>query len=245
MLPDGRRIKQGLLLRGGGLACASDEDLKCLSEDYHVAKIFDFRTSMEVRRSPDKPVKGAMNIWMPAFDEESQKMQKLSLPSEAYADLGNWLVRNGKDPRVQEVAREMYIEMVRNEFTQVQYAGFLMNIVQTPEGAVYWHCSQGKDRTGIGAAFLLCALGADRKLIMEDYAISGQYYQEELDSYLCQVDSEEERAVLQTFVSVNCEYFEAALDYIDEHWGSLPNYLSEALLLGEDDIRTLRERYLE
>lgn len=245
VLPDGRRIRHGLLLRGGGLACASDEDIAELSGKYHVAKIFDFRTSMELKQAPDRTVPGAQNIWMPAFDEDMQQMQALSLPHEAYRDLGNWLVRNGRNPMVQSVAREMYTSMVNNDFTQVQYAGFLMNIVSTESGAVYWHCSQGKDRTGLGAALLLCALGADRELIMKDYAISGDYYKEELDSYLCQVSTPEEEAVLRTFVGVNCDYFEAALDWIDRTYGSLMNYLTGPLMIGEDDIRILRERYLE
>lgn len=245
VLPDGHRIKPGLLLRGGALARASQEDLLCLATKYHVAKVFDFRTSVELKQAPDQEVAGATNIWMPAFDEESQKMQNMSLPHEAYRDLGNWIVKHGKEPMVQAIAKDMYLEMVSNEFTQVQYAGFLMNIVATDSGAIYWHCSQGKDRTGIGAAYLLAALGADRELIMKDYAVSAEYYKEELESYLCQVDTPEEAAVLQTFISVNSDYFAAALDWIDEKWGSMMNFLKGPLLMGDDDFRILRERYLE
>ena len=127
----------------------------------------------------------------------------------------------------------------------MQYAGFLQNIVNTPDGAVYWHCSQGKDRTGIGSAVLLAALGADRELIMQDYSISAEFYKEELEYYFRQVNTDEEKAVLRTFISVNCDYFEAALDYIDKEYGSMYNFLTGPLCLMDNDIETLRNRYLE
>lgn len=245
VMPDGRIVKRGLLLRGGSLAKATREDLEALSEKYHLAKIFDFRTSMEVKQSPDQDVTGAKYLWFPAFDEESQEMEGMSLPSDAYRDLGNWLVKYANLPEVQAVARNMYLSMVSSDFTQVQYAGFLQNIVNTPDGAVYWHCSQGKDRTGIGSAVLLAALGADRELIMQDYAISAEFYKEELEQYFRQVDTDEEKAVLRTFISVNCEYFEDALDHIDKEYGSMYNFLTGPLCLMDNDIEALRNRYLE
>lgn len=245
VLPDGRTVKPGLLLRGGSLSNATDGDIECLAGRYHVAKVFDFRTSIERNLQPDREIPGSRNIWMPAFDENSQSMEMLSLPQEAYRNLGPWLLEHASEPHVQEVAAAMYTSMVCNEFTQIQYAGFLQNIIATPEGAVYWHCSQGKDRTGVGAAVLLAALGADRELIMQDYAISAQYYAEELAPYLEKVPTEGEKAVLTTFISVNCEYFEKALDWIDSEFGSMEGFLRGPLCLGDDDFEILRSRYLE
>ena len=43
-------------------------------------------------------------------------------------------------------------------------AAFLRLIVEAPEdGGILWHCAQGKDRTGWGAAYLLFALGVDKE----------------------------------------------------------------------------------
>lgn len=245
ILPDGSKIRQGLLLRGGSLAKASDADLRRMSEEFHVTKIFDFRTGIEVGHAPDRDVPGARNIWMPAFDEKSMEMKDLALPSKAYQNLGEWLVLYAKEEKIQKVAANMYKEMVTNEFTQVQYAGFMQNILFTTEGAVFWHCSQGKDRTGFGAALVLAALGADRDLIMKDFAISNEFYANELSQYLPRVETDAEKRVIQTFIGVNCDYFEAALDLIDSTWGSMDAFLRGPICLEDEDIRTLRERYLE
>ena len=51
VLPGGRSVKKGLLLRGGDLARISDEEVAVLKERYNLSKVFDFRTSMEVKKS--------------------------------------------------------------------------------------------------------------------------------------------------------------------------------------------------
>ena len=244
-LPGGSVVKEGLLLRGGALARISEEDITVLKDRYHLAKVFDFRTKIELQYAPDKEIPGAQNIWMPAFDENAMEMKKMSLPHQAYRNLGEWLVQNAREPAIQEIARNMYSEMVTNEFTQIQYAGFFQNILATTEGAVYWHCSQGKDRTGLGAALILGALGADRELIMTDFAISNKCYAKELEAFLPRVNTAAEKAVIQTFIGVNCDYFSAALDLIDSTWGSLEAYLTGPLCLSPEDISALRSRYLQ
>lgn len=248
-LPDGRSVRPGLLLRGGALNCASDEDISILSDRYRLAHVIDFRTEGEVLRAPDREVPGADNIWLPAIDPETEKTAGQSLPKEAYLDLDNWLVYNASNPLVQDVARRLYTDMVMNEYTQLQYAAFLEKIVSTTEGAVYWHCSQGKDRTGLGAAFILAALGADRELIMEDYCRSADYYEEELATAIARLraaggDAEAEK-VMRTFISVNPEYFTAALDLIDRRFGSMEAYLRGPLCLTDFEFGILRSRYLE
>lgn len=244
-MADGRRVRSRLLLRGGALAKASDRDLAVLRDEYKLAAIFDFRTSMEVEHAPDKKVDGARMFWMPAFDEYSQSFKEQNLPHEAYGHLGEWLVEHSSESRPQNFARRLYADMVENEFTQVQYAGFLQNIVHIDNGAVYWHCSQGKDRTGFGAAMLLAALGADRNAIMEEYCLSADFYKEELSMYIDRVSTPEEKAVIRTFISVNPDFFAQALDLIDSEFGSMDKYLSGPLCLSEDDIAVLRSRYLE
>ena len=244
-MPDGSLIKRGKLLRGGALNRLSPEDLKLLTDRYHLSRIFDFRTSFEVKRTPDMEIPGANRIWLPAFDEDSMQMEKLSLPSEAYRDLVSWLTLHASEKKVQEVARDMYTVMITTEFTQVQYAGFFLNILNSEEGAVYWHCSQGKDRTGLGAALMLAALGADRKLIMEDYEISNEVYRQEVEEIYGRLATEEEKEAALTFIGVNSKYFSAALDKVEEQYGSLLGFLKGPICLSEEDIRSLRERFLE
>ncbi|MCQ2170289.1 MAG: tyrosine-protein phosphatase [Bacteroidales bacterium] len=245
MLPDGSRVRKGFLLRGGALDKLSDADRALLVEQYRLRHIFDFRTDLETSLYPDREVEGADRIWLPAIDQSTESLARSSLPQEAYQNLGPWLVQNSTNLFVQDVTRRFYIDLVMNEYTQLQYAAFLAGVVNTRDGAVFWHCSQGKDRTGLAAAFLLSALGADRELILEDYMISMDFYREELEFYESQVATEAEKEVIRTYIAINPRYFTAALDLIDHKWGSLLSYVQDALLLQDSDIEILRSRYLE
>lgn len=48
-------------------------------------------------------------------------------------------------------------------------------VAQTCEAGVVFHCSAGKDRTGVVAAFILTLLGVGRHEILEEYAITAQH----------------------------------------------------------------------
>lgn len=244
-LPDGT-VKSRMLLRGGSLAEASEEDLRSLHDDYNIRRVFDFRTLQEVRLAPDRDIIGAMRLWLPAIDPETEMMSDMSLPKEAYRDLGRWLCRNASNPMVQSIASRLYTDMVVNEYTQLQYAAFFQTILDAPaDGGIFWHCSQGKDRTGLGAAFLLYALGADRDLVMQDYLISNEFYRDQVEQACNSVATEEEREVMRTFIGVNPRYFEAALDLIDKRYGSMRAYIKGPLCVSDDDISVLKNRYLE
>ena len=248
VFPGGRIVRKGLLFRGGNLAKATDADIALLSDKYHLAHCFDFRTAVEVKYAPDKDVPGAQHHFMPTIDPTTEKVGTTNLPPQAYKDLTGFIVENAHHPMLRNVARSMYADMVRNEYTQLQYAAFLQMIANTEEGAVYWHCSQGKDRTGLGAALVLAALGADRDVIMQDFMISNEYYADVIEDALEKVRTsggglDGEDAVM-TFIGVNKRYFTQALDIIDSEYGSMMEYLTGPLCLTDRDISKMRERLL-
>lgn len=248
VLPDGRRVRHGLLLRGGALSAASADDLLRLRTAFPLTHDFDFRTEAEVTMAPDPEIPGVKLVWLPAIDPETEKPGISALPQDAYRHLDVWLADHAHEEMVQRVARRLYSDMVVNEYTQLQYAAFLQ-MVAAADGAVYWHCSQGKDRTGLGAAFLLAALGASRETIMEDFAISNVYYHDLVEDIsekiLSSGGGQAELAVVQAFIGVNTDYFNSALDLIINRYGSLNQYLREALVLSPKDSIKLKKRLLE
>lgn len=249
VLPDGRKIKRGLLLRGGNLNRATDETLDRLGRDFRLSYVFDFRTKGEVDHAPDRSIAGCSHMWLPTIDERTETLSEGVLPVEAYRNLEQYLLDHCIDKSVQETGKMMYPALIRNEYTQLQYAVFLQKIIDTDKGAIYWHCSQGKDRTGVGAALLLAALGADRELILEDFAISNDYYSSLIADLKGQIRAkgggDEECRVIQAFIGVDVDYFNDTLDIIDKEYGGMQNYLLNIICLSPEDLKTLQDRYLE
>ena len=113
-----------------------------------------------------------------------------------------------------------------------------------------FHCSVGKDRTGILAALLLAALDAPRAVIVEDYALTRQFFR----------PSDEQtgrwrQRVLRHFPSISGDTarrlldasprsMEQLLDALEQRHGSVQGYLA-SLGVGEVQRQVLRARLCE
>ena len=245
---DGHVVRGGRLFRGASLHKAAGDDLRRFRQEFDIRIDFDFRTQKEVTYAPDPRIEGVDYLWLPTIDETSGEAGDDVFTKYGFRSAEDLVLRGASHADVQQAARTMYTSMIDNEYSQLQYAVFLQRIVAMDEGAVYWHCSQGKDRTGLGAAFILGALGAERSVILQDYNISAQSYRGDVARMSGMVAAagggEAELDVVQTFIGVNERYFIDGLDLIDSKYGGMEKYIRDTLMLGDDDRQILRERYL-
>ncbi|MBR3565665.1 MAG: tyrosine-protein phosphatase [Paludibacteraceae bacterium] len=246
---DNRKVKSGMLLRSAHLHDATDHDIDLLKNTYHLRRIFDFRSLGEMQFLPDKDIEGTSHHLLPTIDMRAEQDTGRAIPEEAFLDLENHIVNYSFFPEVQQMAANMYPSLIRSEYSQLQYATFLRLIVETPDGGVVWHCFQGKDRTGWGAAYILSALGVEREQIIEDFDKSNDAYRELVErlnqDIIYRGGGEKEMDVIHAFMGVSTKNFISTLDLIDNEYGGMANYLREELFLTDDDIKLLQDRYLE
>ena len=114
----------------------------------------------------------------------------------------------------------------------------------TQRGAVLYHCTAGKDRTGAFSAMLLTMLGVPRDVVMEDYLLSNQYIvtPARLDAVVARGGSRE--AAMATS-GVDRTYLESMFRTIDTQYGSFDEYRRKALALSDDDLEVLKRKLLE
>lgn len=245
----GKSIVPHRLLRTAHLHDASPSDLNRLHEEYNLAKIFDFRSFGEADALPDQAVEGAEHHLLPTIDLSAEKLTEQPIPQEAFLDLQKHIVNYSFFPEVQKMAARMYPSLIRSEFSQLQYATFLRLIVEAPEdGGILWHCFQGKDRTGWGAAYILFALGVEREAIIADFDLSNTAYRGLVAKLNAEIDArgggDAEKEVILAFMGVSTPNFIRTLDLIDKEYGGMMNYLHEQLFLSHEDIQLLRRRFL-
>ena len=244
-----KKVRPGLLLRTAHLHDASDRDIARLQEEFHLSRIFDFRSFPESELQPDRQVPGAEYILLPTLDTSAEKESGEAIPDETWMDLSKHIVRLSFTQTFQKKARALYPSLILSEFSQLQYATFLNLILETRKGAVLWHCSQGKDRTGIGAALILSALGASRDTIVADFDRSNDIYRPLVEKLCADVEAagggETEKEVVRAFMGVSVKNFCHGLDVIEANWGTLTEYMEEQMGIYQEDLDCLRERYLE
>ena len=241
----GKKIKKDLLLRSAKLSGLSKEDSMLLCDKYKVQCIYDFRGQDEIASEADVIPGDARYMSLSLSftgDEEDNQFYANYKNQEEMIGL---LLQYADHPAIQTMCTNMYEIILFEESSQAVYRKFFEDLLtlEPQNGAVLWHCTQGKDRAGCASAMLLAALGADRNLIMADFILSKDYYEPMISKIKTETDAQ--RTVINTLISANPTIFEATLDKIDAKYGSFRNYLAECIGVTPEMMNVLRDRYLE
>lgn len=251
VMQDGRTVRFDMLVRSGNLATATDSDVAVLMSRFRLSDVFDFRFDAEIAAAPDRVIDGVTYTQLSTLPEAfiaamSSGSSSSSQDAIDTRDIGALLMDRVFDPKMQAFAKQLYPAIVTDAQAQAYYGQFLRGVLAA-KGGVLWHCSQGKDRAGWGSAFVLAALGASRKTIVEDFDLSNQSYAARVEELSAMVrDKEggaEAVAFIQAMVGVSRENFEATLDLIDQQYGSLSAYIVNQLGFSEAE-QQLRAKYL-
>ena len=238
-----QRVKDNLLLRTAKISALSKEDSTLLCDKYKVQCIYDFRGKKESLSAPDVIPGQAryLSLALSFGGEESETDTKF----ENEEQMIGMLLQYADHPSVQAMCTSMYDVIFFEQSSQEVYRRFFADLltVEPEDGAVLWHCTQGKDRAGSASAMLLAALGADRELIMADFILSKDYY--DPIAVKIKTETESQKKVINTLISANPVVFEATLDKVDAKYGSLRNYLTECIGVTPEMMDVLRNRFLE
>ncbi len=234
---DGRRIKPCRLLRSGQLTGLTDAEINALTEDFGLRLIIDLRMGSEAAAEPDVGIAGAEYVNLDIF----------SGAEELVVDMENF----GRVRTVEEAERFMqtaYDTMISYAGAQQRFAKFLRLARENKNGALLFHCFAGKDRTGVAAAMLLTLLGASREDIMKDYMLTNKLRRERNAQMMAETGAAAEDIQLQLLdvaLNVRREYLAKAMDMAADMCGSFEGYMRQKLGVSDEDIKILRENYLE
>ena len=253
IMQDGRKLRDGAFIRAAHMADATDADLEYLSS-LPVAKVIDFRKDEEKKGKDDRMVPGAEYICL-VIDasgnlvKQATEDEKRLFTGHKQFDIKKFMIMAAFNSMAQRIAQQMYPNLVNDPECQKQFAQFFRLILETENGAILYHCTQGKDRTGFASALILAALGANRDTIVADFDATNRVYEKDVRRCCRNVrlmgGKEVEIATVKSFLGANTDNFINALDSIDREFGSMMAYLKGPIGLTDQDIITLRERYLE
>ena len=249
----GFRVKTGKLIRSAHLADATDADIAYL-ESLPTSLVVDFRTEVDLKGKANRVVPGAKYVNLPvdasgnaAANASEEEIKKVT--GRKKFEVKKVIMFAAFNDKAKAIAREMYPTLLFDPDCQRQFAKFFRLVLDTADGAILYHCTQGKDRTGIASALLLAALGASRDTIVADFDATNKVYEKDVRKYSRRVrfwgGKEEEIAVVKAFLGANTENFINALDAIDLQYGTIESYLKGPMNLTDEDLRILRERYLK
>lgn len=240
---DGRRVKEGVFYRGGALCdLKSDADMAML-ESLGIKLVLDLRSPGESSENPDPIPNGAK-----------------------YLRIGAMYDPDGSEPDFSPAG----MERIRREFASGQqgrspldaFASFyarmpfsnpafqaMFRAMGAGDVPILFHCTSGKDRTGVAAMLILLALGADRETAVADYMATNRCRTVEIESLRRQhrgLEGENPEQWQQLMIrhGVLSRYADAALDAILERYGGWEDYFYEEYGLDHQRLSALRDVYL-
>lgn len=137
--------------------------------------------------------------------------------------------------KIDSLMMEMNILLVTDPDCINRYKKFFELLQNKSNTPLLFHCSAGKDRTGMGAALILSALGVDEQTIMKDYLLSNIYLANKYSKMKAANPN------LSSLFEVKPEFLQAGLDKIKNDHGNVENFLTKMLNI---DIAKMREMYL-
>lgn len=244
---DGKVVRGGVLYRTAFLVNASENDLNTLAEVYKIKKVIDLRSEFEVGKQPDKRVPGSVYSHVEIVTLNGHLFKGMHDCFESGSCFEEGMAKFIMTPAAKMICDGFYVSFVDDPECQGSIHHFFEEVLDT-RGPILFHCTQGKDRTGLCAAFLLHILGASREAIMKDFLLTNETYARDLDvvgEYLKRMGGGPEEDLCRwTLVGVREQSFVDALNRIDEHYGGMDAYIKNQLRVSEADIKVLRERYL-
>ena len=148
------------------------------------------------------------------------------------------LVQAGRQLGETEVVHHMqdtYRGFVRG--SAARFAEFFELLLASDVPTVF-HCTAGKDRTGMAAALLLHALGATREEIVRDYLLTNDRLKPPTIAW-----KGLEPHAARVLWGVQPAFLQAAFDAVEQDWGGLDAFLARALGVGDAQRARLRALY--
>lgn len=226
---DGHHVKWGQIYRSADMSKLTDADLAVLKE-LKITYDVDLRGTQESAQAPDRINPGTDYILSPAG---SDNMDWIKTITKLKGNQGDSV---------------MNVYYGNTQFLAERYKIFFDKLLKLPkDNSLVFHCTAGKDRTGIGAALLLYSLGVPYDTIVDDYLASNYYRRADNVKMVNQmvkyahIDEE----VAKNMASVKKEFLDTTFKAITSQYGSVDNFLKTQIGLDDQKIGLLKKKFLE
>ncbi len=224
---DGKKIKN--IYRSADSSTASSADIEYLVEN-NILDIIDLRSQHEISKL------------MTISDERINRVH-INIISEAKQ---NEMAKHNFDKK------NFMLDLYGDDFVVTDGFADEMAYILSLEGKGFmFHCTAGKDRTGITGAVLMHVLGFSKEQIIEEYLRIDEAIVQALreSNFKIFADrnielTDELRQIVNDTSCIKVEFIEEYFKGINEAYGSFDTYIERKLKLTKADIEKLKEYYL-
>ena len=235
---EGKTVKWGQIYRGFPTGRLTTEADRARLDGLGLRLILDLRSGVEAAKLPDYVPDGARLVQICGLRDATGQEIDFS-PNDIQR-----LVQNA--PAGTNLTQLIYRQMLTGNKAFKE----LFRALEAGETPILFHCTAGKDRTGVAAMLILLALGASDETICADYARTNLCRAAEIEKAMADHAAEiaadpAQRMRWQSSAGVDPETAPFVLRTIRQDYGSAESYLEAEYGLTPARLMRLRRMYLE
>ena len=228
-------MSSGKIFRSAKLSNLSITERNKL-EDLNIYKVIDFRDPREIKKSPDN-----LSPYL------KERYINLSISAQTLSRMVT-ACKNNKDDaiyyeKVMEESYKLYLENHKNVWKD-----FFKILISSRGQPILYHCTAGKDRTGIASYLIQSLCGVEENFINDSYLISNDLLSSkeavsEQQDTVQNPDKLVTPLMLSTLGKVKISYLNSAKNIIKEKYQSVKSYFLNELGFNNQDLNELLTIY--
>ena len=225
------QVVWGKIFRCGYPGKASQQDIDTI-RSLGIRTIVDLRDDGEVKRNPGLFLEGIETLHIQVADRQMVSS----------FDVGF------RRKRLLQSFTDNYKTMILDRGAKA--LGSVLEIISDPANLpILFHCTAGKDRTGVLAALILLHLGVKKEDILKDYALSNKHAR-----YLIENTKRTLKiprylgfhvGQFMPLISANPYTLNETLKYLENRYGDLQTYLVEEASVKQENLELLKQNLIQ
>jgi protein-tyrosine phosphatase len=224
---DGKQVAWNKVFRSADISRLTAADLQTMAGK-HIHTVVDFRGVKESAAAPDKQLPGTTYTLCPAGSDSMPSMQEMGVLIKQ----GNFL--------------DKFYGSANVQYAGDRYRPLFQQLLTLPDtAAILYHCTGGRDRTGMASALFLYTLGVPQQKIEEDFVASNIYLQN-MNSRMFQGMAQSTGMTIediQKAMALRPELIRTFFAALTEKYGSVDQFMEKELGIGNKEKAVLRKKY--
>lgn len=224
---DGKAVKWNKVFRSASIHKLTDSDMDSLAAR-RIYTVIDFRGQQEAAAAPDRLLPGTAYTLSPAGSD--------SLPGAAQMAA---LIKQGD-------FLEKFYGTEGIPYFGARYRPLFQQLLTLNDtAALLYHCTGGRDRTGMATALFLYTLGVPQQTIEDDFTASNVYLGNTLSQSLAPLAKAtgKSEAEIRKAMALRPELIRIFFNTIKTKYGSIENFMDKELGIGKKETAILKKKY--
>lgn len=233
----GEVMKSNKIFRGASLDAISFDDAKYMEDELGIGYILDYRDEQEANLAKD--------IEFPHAEYHRIGALQLKEHKDSGFDFGAMLSEKMTPNKLKFLIQYIQEGYKTMAFDNPAYHK-LFELLLRNDGHVYFHCSAGKDRTGVSAFLIMIALDMSEEDAIKEYLLSNQYLHDFVEGFYKEHHVPKMfRKYSDPLLLVQKENIMLTIDSIKEKYNDYHTFLEKEYGIDEEKRNLLRQIYCE